>query len=267
MMSKKGPNYRGPSLPQLPRSQSLGALRSHSKDSCDRAVRSQEAVRSPLAGALLPPCEKRRPRDNVPAPWQKAAPAPGACKGGGLPRIPSRPTGLASTDPGPEDAKANKSQARHGSEILRIGEWSVRRSSEKDPNASPIYVHLRTGQVQTEPPQEVLNELANDADINSYLPEEQAAAPVARNGGGVPRIPSRPSSARSGAASSDPGRPEDAKANKSRSASPATAAPSREVACHEAEIDLGPEDRSASLAAATPVGEVARHGETSINSN
>jgi len=89
----------------------------------------------------------------------------------------------------------------------------------------------------------------------------------------VPRIPSRPSSARSGAASSDPGRPEDAKANKSRSASPAAAAPSGEVACHEAEIDLGPEDTnanksgSASPAAATPVGEVARHGETSINSN
>jgi hypothetical protein len=48
-----------------------------------------------------------------------------------------------------------------GVEVLRIGDWSVRRQA---PEQGPIFVHLSSGRVQTEPPQEVLEELACDPD-------------------------------------------------------------------------------------------------------
>lgn len=102
-----------------------------------------------------------------------------------MPRIPSRPSGLASTDPGPENVKANRSRgasplsttpASEGPsgrvEVLRIGDWSVQRLSDGDGDQSPVYVHLKTGQVQTEPPPEVLAELANDVDVDDCIPEE-----------------------------------------------------------------------------------------------
>lgn len=51
-----------------------------------------------------------------------------------------------------------------GIEVLRVGQWSVRRPSAGDHCQSPIYLDLETGHVQRDPPPEVLAELALDTD-------------------------------------------------------------------------------------------------------
>lgn len=134
---------------------------------------------SPSNAGYLPPCEKRQPRGDAPAPWQNARPSSGSRKtpkGGGLPRIPSRNSGMASTDPGPEGAATPSSEsARRAQEVLRIGPWSVRRPRSADPSSAPIFVHLTTGHVQSEPPQEVLAELSRDSEGDEA--GEAAAAP------------------------------------------------------------------------------------------
>lgn len=96
-----------------------------------------------------------------------------------MPRIPSRSPGMASTDPGPKGmATPSADAAARAQEVLRIGEWSVRRPRSADPSIPPIFVHVKTGHVQNEPPQEVLVELSRDADGNDDA-EQAASAPPA----------------------------------------------------------------------------------------
>jgi hypothetical protein len=56
-----------------------------------------------------------------------------------------------------------------GIEVLRIGDWSVRRQAGEQ---GPIFVHLNTGRMQSEPPQEVLRELARDSDGDDLVEDD-----------------------------------------------------------------------------------------------
>lgn len=72
---------------------------------------------------------------------------------------------MASTDPGPEGAVTPTSEAaRRAPEVLRIGQWSVRRPQSADPSCGPIFVNMTTGREQTEAPPEVLAELSRDGE-------------------------------------------------------------------------------------------------------
>lgn len=58
----------------------------------------------------------------------------------------------------PLNMRSKSPEASEPVEVLRIGAWSVCRTG--DANARPIFVHVVTGTVQDEPPEEVLRELA-----------------------------------------------------------------------------------------------------------
>jgi len=72
-------------------------------------------------------------------------------------RPPSRP--LVPRVPLEQSEKPSMDEAV---EVMQIGSWSVRRPAQ--PDARPIFVDLRTGLSQEEPPEEVLRELAADSE-------------------------------------------------------------------------------------------------------
>lgn len=83
---------------------------------------------------------------------------------------------MASTDPGPEGALPPTSEAaRRAPEVLRIGQWSVRRPKSADPSCGPIFVNMTTGREQTEAPPEVLAELSRDGEGGKTGAAETAA--------------------------------------------------------------------------------------------
>lgn len=104
----------------------------------------QSGVRRQGSGAL-PPCSMRNPqaKQSRQEPERRSRAYPGALSP--KPTAPDRATTSA-----------------RDLEVLRIGQWSVRRPA--DPDARPIFVNLDTGISQEEPPEEVLRELAAEDD-------------------------------------------------------------------------------------------------------